>query len=338
MKKATFNALQFVSFLAGVALFVYLIKETGVANLAGYLRTMGWGFVLIVALSAIRNCARAGSWYYAIEPSQREIGFWSLMNAMLAGEAIKYLTATGPLLGEPAKAAMVRRQIPLLQGFSSVLIENLIYYLSVFVFMIGGFCVLALVVGVPGSVRLSGYVLVSAIIIAVVVTWAAINWRWFMLARGLERVARLSARGNMESPSRRMDIVARQVREVENNLYSFYQQRRAAFVFIFMLNIGAHLINVVEVYVILFLMQQQSTLVTGFIVESATKVINMLFFFVPTRAGVYESGNALLLQMLGMSAAAGVALAIIRKLRAFVWIGYGLFVLGVMALGRGERN
>ena len=48
---------------------------------------------------------------------------------------------------------------------------------------------------------------------------------------------------------------------------------------------------------------------------------------VATRAGVYESGNEFVLQALGMSAGAGVALAIIRKLRAFVWAGYGLAVI-----------
>src|SRR2546423_4800201 len=167
MKKAVFNALQFISFLAGVVLFIYLVRKTGVAELAGYLRTMGWGFILILALSAVRNCARAGSWYFAIEPGQRDISFWSLMNVMLAGEAIKYLTATGPLLGEPAKAAMVRRRIPLVQGLSSVLIENLIYYFTVFVFMTAGLSVLALIVELPSRMRLGGYVLVIAIIIAV---------------------------------------------------------------------------------------------------------------------------------------------------------------------------
>jgi hypothetical protein len=72
----------------------------------------------------------------------------------------------------------------------------------------------------------------------------------------------------------------------------------------------------------------------GFLVEAVTKVINLVFFFVPTRAGVYESGNALLLQSLGMSAASGVALAVIRKLRAFVWAGYGLIVIGSMSFKR----
>ena len=66
-------------------------------------------------------------------------------------------------------------------------------------------------------------------------------------------------------------------------------------------------------------------------------MINLVFFFVPTRAGVYESGNALLLQALGMSAAAGFALAIIRKLRAFLWVGYGLVVIGVMMLRKKEE-
>ena len=103
---------------------------------------------------------------------------------------------------------------------------------------------------------------------------------------------------------------------------------------IFSLNMASHFINVVEVCLILALMKLPATMLNGFVIEAVTKVINLIFFFVPTRAGVYESGNALLLQALGMSAAAGVALAIIRKLRAFVWVAYGLGVIGVMMLNK----
>jgi hypothetical protein len=92
------------------------------------------------------------------------------------------------------------------------------------------------------------------------------------------------------------------------------------------------LINIVEVYVILDLMGLRATLVSGFAVEAVTKVINAAFFFVPTRAGVFESGNALVLDALGMSASAGVALAIIRKLRALIWIGYGLVAIAIITL------
>jgi glycosyltransferase 2 family protein len=347
MKKSAFHVFQVASFVAGISLFLYLLRQTGLAALGDHLRALGWGFVVIVALSGCRNCLRAGSWYVAIEPGAR-IRFWRLMNVMLAGEAIKYLTATGPLLGEPVKAAMIRRQIPFLQGLSSVLVENLIYYLTVFIFMFAGLPALVWLAEVPGSVRLTGYILMGLIGIAVAVTSLAISRRWYILARGWEQLARLVARrragqlanhstdkeGEPERPGGRgrIESIASQVRVVEDNLYTFYERRRGAFYLIFSLNMAAHFINVVEVYVILALLDLPGSLLIGFLIEAVTKVINLVFFFVPARAGVYESGNALLLQTLGMSAAAGVALAIIRKLRAFVWVGYGLIVIGGMTL------
>ena len=276
------------------------------------------------------------------------------MNVMLAGEAIKYLTATGPLLGEPAKAAMVRRQIPLLQGFSSVLVENLIYYLTVFIFMFAGLPSLVWLAEVPGKIKLTGYILMGLIAVAVALTSLAISRRWYLLARALERLARFVARrragrrddetaGREGEPDRAttnhggIESIASQVRLVEDNLYTFYERRRGAFYLILSLNMGAHFINVVEVYVILVLLELPGSFLIGFLIEAVTKVINLVFFFVPTRAGVYESGNALLLQALGMSAAAGFALAIIRKLRAFLWVGYGLVVIGVMMLRKKEE-
>jgi hypothetical protein len=339
MKKSAFNAFQIASFVAGVALFVYLIKQTGLTTLTQYVAMMGWGSLLILGLSAVRNCARAGSWYFSIEPGQRGVSFWSLMNVMLAGEAIKYLTATGPLVSEPAKAAMVRRYVPLLQGFSSVVVENLIYYLTVFIFMFASLPALAWLAEVPGDLKLAGYVLMSAIAFSIFITWVAIRWRWYVLARALEQLARLTARRRSDIPTqpRRIDSMATQVRRVEDNLYTFYERRRGAFYLIFSLNMASHFINVVEVCLILVLMKLPATMLNGFVIEAVTKVINLIFFFVPTRAGVYESGNALLLQSLGMSAAAGVALAIIRKLRAFVWVAYGLGVIGLMMLRKEGR-
>lgn len=320
------KSFQIISLVAGLALFVYLIKQTGLETLAHYLQMMGWGLALIIGLSALRNVARAASWYYSIEPSRRHVGYWSLANVMLAGEAIKYLTATGPLLGEPAKAAMIRREVPLVEGFSSIVVENLIYNLTVFLVMLTGLPALAWLIDVPDSLKLAAYIFTAIIILTVVLTWLAVRGRWFLLARMAEQLSRII------SSSNRSDKIVKRVRAVEENVYSFYETRRAAFFLIFAINLIAHLINIIEIYVILSLMGLPATFVSGFVVEAVTKVINGAFFFVPTRAGVYESGNALVLDALGMGASAGVALAVIRKLRAFVWIGYGLAVIVIITL------
>ena len=353
MTKSSFRAFQLVSLLAGIILFAYLLHRTGLTTLGHYLTMMGWGFWIIIALSAVGNCVRAGSWYAAVEPSERGITFWRLMNVMLAGEAIKFLTATGPLLSEPAKAAMVRRQVPLLHGFSSVLVENLMYYLTVFIFMFAGLPALIQLTEVPRNIKLTAYILMVFLAIGVALTYLAIRHRWYVLARGLEHLNRIVLRRRIAkrvankagreaesdqatSNNSRIEIITSQVRMVEDNLYTFYERRRGAFYLIVTLNMSSHLINVAEIYVIMVMLELPANFLSGFVIEVVTKMINMVFFFVPTRAGVYESGNALLLQAFGMTAGAGVALAIIRKLRTFVWVGYGLVVLGKMTLEKKE--
>ena len=94
-------------FLFMLAVGLYFTRRAS-RSMADYFvsgRDLPWW---IIALSAVRNCVRAGAWYVAIEPDERHIAFVTLMNTMLAGEAIKYLTATGPLLAEPAKADSTR--------------------------------------------------------------------------------------------------------------------------------------------------------------------------------------------------------------------------------------
>jgi hypothetical protein len=327
MKKSLYKKVEAASLVLGLALFAYLIKQTGVEALAHYLWMLGWGALLILGLSAVRNLLRAGSWYFAIDPEHRNVSFLQLTNVMLAGEAIKYLTATGPFLGEPAKAAMVGRDVPLLQGFSSILVENLIYNLSVVFFMLAGLPALAWLIEVPDHLRVAGYVFVGAASAAVAAGWLTIRLRWYLISRMLEMAGRAL-------PRRRggLGAAAVRARKLEENVYTFYDRRRGAFFLILGLNMAAHLINVVEVYAILALIGLPGTLAAGFVIEAVTKVINIAFFFVPTRAGVYESGNALVMGAIGLGAGAGVALAIIRKLRAFAWVGYGLAVIALITV------
>jgi hypothetical protein len=201
--------------------------------------------------------------------------------------------------------------------------------------MIAGLSTLVWVTDVPGRLQLGACIFAAAIMFAALFTWLAIRGRWYVLARMLEQVGQLLGRNNKREAvggNGRLASMIRRVREVEENIYLFYEQRRVAFLLIFAVNIAAHLINIVEIYVILALMGWPGALSSAFVIEAVTKVINGAFFFVPTRAGVYESGNALVLKSLGMEASAGVALAIIRKLRAFIWIGYGLIVILLQTL------
>jgi uncharacterized membrane protein YbhN (UPF0104 family) len=123
------------------------------------------------------------------------------------------------------------------------------------------------------------------------------------------------------------------VRRVEDGLYDFYGGRRGTLLAVLLLEAGAHLMNVVNVYLALHFLGLDPTWPAAFISDAAPKVLNSVFFFVPGQAGVHEGGRALLLETLGWGMSAGVALALVERIVSAAWAGYGLVVLSLRARG-----
>jgi hypothetical protein len=90
-----------------------------------------------------------------------------------------------------------------------------------------------------------------------------------------------------------------------------------------------HVGAVAEVFLILRLLPatRQATLVDAFVLETAGRLVTVVFKFVPDRLGVDEAGAAIVARALALDPASGIALALVRKLRIVVWNAVGLAVL-----------
>ena len=128
------------------------------------------------------------------------------------------------------------------------------------------------------------------------------------------------------------------INEIEENVYDFYQNRRRKFFSLFGLNVAAHFLSVVEVFLALKMLGFESNLTVSFIIESLTKVINFTFSFVPGAIGVYEGGNGVILHALGYATATGVALAIVRRGAILFWTTVGLAILLWRTVTRGTQK
>ena len=104
-----------------------------------------------------------------------------------------------------------------------------------------------------------------------------------------------------------------------------------------MMELGVHLLTVFEIYLILYFMGVDPTVLAALMIEGVTKLINFAFFFVPAQVGVSEGGNELLLRALGFAATTGIALALVEKIRALAWAAYGLGALTFL-LRRNARH
>jgi uncharacterized membrane protein YbhN (UPF0104 family) len=88
---------------------------------------------------------------------------------------------------------------------------------------------------------------------------------------------------------------------------------------------------VAEIYIILRVLGSQVSFVQAFFTATGVTLINTAFFVVPGNFGVMESAHILILQSLGFSAALGLSLGVIRRVRKLVTIAVGL---ALFALGR----
>ena len=88
-----------------------------------------------------------------------------------------------------------------------------------------------------------------------------------------------------------------------------------------------HAAGVAEVFVTLAWIATPPTLLIAFILETANRLTNVVFKFVPMRLGVDEAGSALLTTVLGYTSATGATLALVRKVRMLVWTAVGVFFL-----------
>ena len=98
---------------------------------------------------------------------------------------------------------------------------------------------------------------------------------------------------------------------------------------VFVLDLLFHALAVVEVYVTLewLLGDQSPTLVQAIVFEALNRVITAAFKFVPFRVGIDEASAGALAPVLSVNPAAGVALAVVRKVRNLSWAAIGLVLV-----------
>ena len=313
--------IQAVSLVLGLALFAFLIYKIGVGQILDSLRAVGFGFIILILVSGVRHLLRASAWKKCFEADHRHrVGLLELFNVRLAGEAIRYISFTGPFLGEPAKAALIKKRLPLSHGLSSVIVENLTYSLSAVLVSVAGVVLLLVNVKLNSKLRWSAIIISIVVLAAVAVIGRGIARRNFVLVRVMRLLYRWTKR---EWFAERVESVGR----MEENIFNFYNHRERTFLLVLSLQMAAHLVNIFEVYLILYFMGIKATFIAAFIIEAAMKLINAAFFFVPGQVGVFEGGNALLLRALGFTASIGIAVALVEKVRTLVWTAYGLIAL-----------
>ncbi|MDX6385552.1 MAG: putative transport system permease protein [Blastocatellia bacterium] len=313
--------LQGLAFVLGAALLVFVIRKVGVQPIFSALSRVGFGFFFVVAINGLRHVLRTIAMSMSVPPEHRRFTFLQAFAARLGGESMSFLTFAGPLLGEATKVALLRKRVPLVHGVPALVVDNLLYNLSVVLVIFGGAVMMLFAYPVPAVAREMLILIASVAFLGLIAAAMATRKRVTLLTNIIDSLGRRGFRPRFLR-SRRHHIY-----RIELTVYSFYQRRRAAFFAMVGLDLASHIASVVEVYVTLKMLGFLPSVGASYIIESLTKVINFAFGFVPATIGVYEGGTEIILKSLGFAAAAGVTLAIVRKAAIIFWTVIGVFII-----------
>jgi len=217
--------------------------------------------------------------------------------------------------------ALLRKRVPLTYGVPALVVDNLLYNLSVVFFILSGATVMLFTYSLPSLVYYSLILIAAIAALGIAAAGLAAKRRIMLLTWIIDRLAQLRL-------SPKVILKRRQhIYHLESKVYDFYKHHPGVFFGMIACNLLAHATSVVEVFVTLRMLGYAPHVAEAYIIESLTKVINFIFAFVPGTIGVYEGSTEVVLQTLGFAAATGVALALVRKAGTIFWTSIGLLIL-----------
>jgi glycosyltransferase 2 family protein len=308
--------------LLGLLLFAYFVWKAGAGEIANGIKKLGAGFLLVLAISSIRYIVRTLGWTLCFTGEHR-LRFRDAFRAYVVGDAMGNLTPLGLVASEPTKAALVRDRVPLLTAISALAVQNLFYSLSVALFILSGIVALLLSFPLTPGLRLMSLISLGVVLAIILFGLIVYKLRWKFLSAAFERLRKNRFGQRFLKEKQRENTSA-----VEDTIYSFYSRHRARCALIMVLEICFHLAGVLEVFVTLsFISDVQPTFMAAYVLESVNRIINVVFKFVPLRAGVDEAGSSWVTKVLKFGVTTGTTLAIIRKARVICWTALGVAFL-----------
>lgn len=308
--------------LGGVGLFSYFVYTVGLNEIAANVEKFGVaGFAVILLIYFLRICMRAAAWKLSVyEPYSLRMK--DTIPAVIIGEAMSSMIPLGILISGTSKAVAVRKRVPLVVGLSSIATENLFYSFTTSLFLILGAFTFVRSFDLESGWVITIDLLIAAICVVVVFLLLLIVRQWHFASETCEWLYQKGiAKGILEHG--RM-----QARLFENLIYGFYRRYPKRFLPICAIEAVFHLLGILEVWFILSRIGEGSAgLLNAFLLESVSRLITIVFKLIPFVIGVDEAGAQFVAETVGIGAAIGVTLAIIRKGRILFWTAIGLMLI-----------
>jgi len=325
-------SLRFFAALLGLGLLGFLVFRTGPGVVWKQLQTVGWGLALIIILGGFSQFIKTCAWRQAFTCDIRQLSWSRSFVAQLISDAIGQFGVAGKVVGEGTRISLLGSTVPVSNALAAGAIDGGLHSFAAVVVTVLGISATLMIGPVSTSWRIYAVLLIAGLASVVILAVVAIASRWPLMGKAIRAIGRLPRLHNWVSEKQPIVDLA------EHDLLTFHSEAPAAFWATLILNGMWHMLAVLEVYIILRFMGAGFNVGGAFIVESLTKVINLVGALNPGNFGTYEGGSMLIAKMFGVTSTTGLTLALCRRARTVFWAGVGAMCMIVMKKSEAPRT
>ncbi len=289
-------------FLGCAACVVMLFTfDVSFVELWQHLCHAGYWLIPIIGIWIVVYGLNAFAWQAIIEGNLGEkspVSFWRIYRLTITGYALNYATPVGGLGGEPYRIMELSKDIDKQHATSSVILYAMMHFFAFWIFSKGyrnGLVVYVL--GLIGKIP---------------------------FLKGWSR----RFRGNH----------AEALRNIDAQISALYSQDTKAFYTSLILEYSSRMVQSLEVMFMLLLFGIDNgggvdgmvlTYLHSVLIVAFTTLFANLIGFLPMQIGVQEGGFVLSIAALGLSAALGIFVSIICRVREIIWIAIGMALMKI---------
>jgi hypothetical protein len=337
--KWTKQRLNNLFFFLGIAAVVVMLFTFDVSfiELWDHLCHAGYWLIPIIGIWVVVYWLNALAWKSMIEGNiggKAPVSFWRIYRLTITGYALNYATPVGGLGGEPYRIMELSKDIDNQHATSSVILYAMMHFFAHFWFwFISIFIYLGLVL--IGDLPISTAI---GIILGIIVMFCLTAF--YIISRGyknglvkyvlgvLSRIPGMK-RWTLKFWARHSESI----KNIDEQIAALYAQDTRAFYKSLVLEYLSRVVQSSEVMFMLLLFGIDCggglggltlTFLHSILIVSFTTLFANLIGFLPMQIGVQEGGFVLSIAALGLSAALGIFVSIICRVREIIWIIIGI--------------
>ena len=341
--KWTKQRLNNLFFFLGVAAVVVMLLTFDVSfmELWHHLCHAGYWLIPIVGVWFFIYGINALSWQTIIRSKCQDVkvSFWRIYQWTITGYALNYATPVGGLGGEPYRIMELSKYVGNQRAASSVILYAMMHFFAHFWYWFSSifiYLVLAAIGDLPINTAIGtllGIVIVFCLLAFYIFSKGYRNGLVANVIRWISHIPGLKGWGKRFQQNH-----AEALHNIDEQITDLFATDKRTFYKSLLLEYLSRVVQSSEVMFMLLLFDIDCgggfsglllTFLHSFLIVSFTTLFANLIGFLPMQLGVQEGGFVLSIAALGLSAALGIFVSIICRVREIIWILVGILLMKI---------